>query len=351
MSDAIVGIDIGATGIRAVETIARGNTLQVRRAAAAPLPPGAVSGGVIENPTLVAAALRDLFRKGRFTTRKVATVIGADPAVLIRPAEVPYQPSAADQRAVVRAEADKFLPVAVDELYLDHHVIAVTPRENEDGSTTPLAMIALVGARRSAVDALVTTVENAGLEPVSIDVTAFALSRFVSMASSGPGIIDAIVHIGADTVSLIAVADGQPAQQRALNTHSGAKLTGQIQEQLACPLPVAETLKVTVATLTGPEAQTVNEIVGAWAGLTVDAILDLLGRITRGLGMPLGRVWLSGGGARLYSLAARLKAQLGAQGNVAVLEPSTWVGKPDRLVKAADTTGQDFTIALAASIR
>ena len=130
-----------------------------------------------------------------------------------------------------------------------------------------------------------------------------------------------------------------------------AKITGQIQEILSCPIEVAENLKVNVASLAGLEAQAVNEVVAAWTGATITEIRAALARATTAGGMPLGRVWLSGGGARLYSLGARLKAQLGNQSNVAILEPSTWVDKPERLVKAAEATGQDFTIALAASSR
>ena len=351
MRGTVVGLDIGATGIRGVEASVKGRELRVRRAGAVPLATGAVVGGVIQDPAAVSTALSVLWRKARFSTKKVATVIGADPAVLIRPATVDYMASAADRAGVVLDAAPDVLPVEADRQYLDHHVVAVRTRANEDGTTSLVADIALVAADRECVDAVITAVEGAGLRPVSIDVTAFALSRFVAMAASGPGHIDFIAHLGAHTVSLIGVADGQPAFQRALNEFGGAKVTAAVQEVLGCAEDVAEKLKINVTTLQGAEAAVVNEVVAVWTTATVSAIKDALVFASHQSATPIGRVWLSGGGARLATLGPQLKAQLGQAATVAILEPATWVNRPERLVKATETTGQDFTVALAASSR
>lgn len=351
MSGTIVGIDIGATGIRAVEAVVKGRDMQVRKAGAFPLTPGAVVGGIVKDAPAVSSALKQLYRKSRFTTRRVATVVGADPAVLIRPATVPYIADAKDRRGVVLAHAPEVLPVEVDKQYLDHHIVGVRQRANEDGSHTTVADIALVAAERDCIDAVVAAIEGAGLLPVSIDVTAFALSRFVSMASSGPGHLDVICHIGADTISIIGVLNGQPAFQWAMNEFSGARVTAAIQEHLGCPPEVAENLKATFATLTGAEAAAASQVVAVWTNATVNQIKTVIVEAARARNTPLGRVWLSGGGARLATLGPQLKAQLGAGATVAILEPATWLSKPDRLVKATEATGQDFTAALAAAAR
>ena len=351
MRGTVVGIDIGATGVRGVESMTSGRSLQVRRAGAVPLPVGAVVGGVIKDPAAVSDTLSLLWRKNRFGTRQVATVIGADPAVLIRSAVVQYMATAADRAGVVEAAAPDVLPVEVAKQYLDHHILSVRNRANEDGSTVAMADIAMVAADRDCVDAVVQSIEGAHLRPASIDVTAFALARFVAMAASGPGHLDVIAHIGAHTISLIGVVDGQPAFQRAMNEYASAHVTAAIQEVLGCSLAVAENLKVAVASLQGPEAATVAEVVAVWTTATVGAIKTALVNASRTSATPIGRVWLSGGGARLATLAPQLKAQLGHEATVAILEPATWVNKPDRLVRATESTGQDFTVALAASSR
>ena len=351
MSRTVVGVDIGATGIRAVETTVRGKDVHVRKAGAIPLAPGTVVGGVIQDPAAVAAALRLLWRKTRFTTKQVRTVVGADPAVLIRGAEVPYQADSADQRSIVLAAAPEALPVDVNLQYIDYHVVGVRPRANEDGTHTAMAAVALVAAQRESIDSLVAAIEGAGLRPASIDATAFTLTRFVSMASSGPGHMDVIAHLGADTISIICVANGQPLYERAMNEYAGARITAAVQQHLGCPIDVAENLKVTLPTLTGPEAASVGQVVAVWTNATVNAIKAIIVDTARVRGLPLGRVWLSGGGARLATLGPQLKAQIGTAATVAILEPSTWLSKPDRLVKASQTSQQDFTVALAAASR
>lgn len=346
-----VGIDIGATGIRGVEAVTNGRTFQVRRAGAVPLATGAVVGGVVRDPAAVTSALRTLWRTAKFTSRQVSTVIGADPAVLIRSGKVPYMADRADQAGVVLAKAPDILPVETSKQYLDHHVVSVHQRASEDGSSTLVADIALVAADRESVDALVSAIEGAKLVPVSIDVTAFVLSRFVSMAASGPGFLDVIAHIGAHTISLIGVSNGQPSFQRSMNEFASAKVTAAVQETLGCSIDVAENLKTGVAGLRGPEAPVVSEVIAVWTNATVNALKANIEDASQRSATPIGRVWLSGGGARLATLGPQLKAQLGQGATVAILEPATWVSKPERLVKATETTGQDFTVALAASIR
>lgn len=351
MAGPIVGIDFGATGIRAVEVTGTSRGLKVRAAAAVPLSPGAIEDGSIKDPAAVAAALKSLFRKGRFRTRKVATVIGADPGVVVRTAPVPLMANPADQRALVLEAAPEVLPVTVANSYVDYHVMDVRTEPQPDGTSADRAYVSVVAADRSDVDAVVQALEMAGLVALSIDITTFTLARLVAQASSGPGHLDAIAHIGANTVSLIGTADGQPVFERSLKEYAGARVTSAVQEVLGCSPEQAERFKIDAAQLTGPEAPTVNQVVDAWTAATVNAILDALVRDARHAGLPIGRVWLSGGGARLGTLARRLKAQIAPGAQVAVIDPAIWVTKPERLVRASQSTGQDFTVALAASIR
>ena len=72
--------------------------------------------------------------------------------------------------------------------------------------------------------------------------------------------------------------------------------------------------------------------------------------LRRSVGAPLGRVWLSGGESRLPRLDTRLAVELDARGRVAVLDGRAWVSNPEKLREASDATGQDLTVALAASV-
>lgn len=347
----VVGIDIGATGVRAVEVAAQGKSLQVRRAGAVPLAPGAVVGGAIKDVAAVTTALKLLYRKNRFSTRKVATVVGADPNVLIRPAQIAHAKSDTDMAALALAAANEVLPVDVNSQYVGHHVVGVTTKHNEDGSAVPMAEIALVSADRAVIDALVKAVEDAGLIPTSIDAEAFALSRFVNKASSGPNRIDVIAHIGAHTIDVIGVTDGQPAFQRSMHEFAGDRVTDAITDYLQVPRDDAEDIKTGKKQVSDMDRASVNEVMSVWTSATVNAIRQVVTEAAKSRNLTVGRVWLSGGGAQLGTLAAHLNAVIGGGAKVTVLDPTTWLAKPEKLVKVTEATKQDFTLALAAGSR
>ncbi len=325
--------------------------MTVRRAAAVPLAPGVVINGAIKDVGAVTAALKALYRKGKFTTRRVAAVVGADPNVLIRPARVPQTRSETDLAALVAHAATEALPVPVETQYIGHHVVGVGQKINDDGSVVPVSEVALVAADRTVVDALVKAIEDAGLSPVSIDAAAFALTRFVNTSASGPNRLDVIAHIGAHTIDVIGVTDGQPAFQRSMHEFAGDKITDAITEYLQVPQADAEGFKTGTKRSTEMEAASVTEVMNVWTTATVNAIRQVVSEAAKSRNLTVGRVWLSGGGARLDTLAAHLNAVIGNGAKVAVLDPTTWLARPEKLVKAIDATHQDFTLALAAASR
>lgn len=350
-----IGVDIGTTGVRAVESVTSGTSVTVRRSGAVDLPPGAVVDGLVQDPDAVGAALKTLWRKYRFRSRKISLVLGSNEQILIRQASVPYTANKTHMEVMVRRAASDQMPVDVDGLVLSHHVVAVRTELAEDGSSNEVADIVLIGAHRTAVDTLVRAVEIAGLHPVRIDATVFALTRFVTQAASGPGRLDFVVHMGADTVLLIGLTGGQFAFIQSMNHYSGQMITEDIQTQINGTLAAAEKLKLSAgaqsAALPVHGAEVVGPVMAAWITAIVREIREALISTSRGAGMPVGRVWLSGGGAGLPSLAQRLGAELSDGTSVANLDASAWVSAPEKLLRVSESTGHDLTVALAASIK
>jgi len=355
MAAAVVGLDIGTTGVRAVETSSGGKSANVRRAYGVPLPPGVVEDGVVRDHAALVQALRELWKRGKFSTRKAQPVIGSYPAVSVRRAGVDYLSNPNDMAALVQEEAAKVMPAEVSRLYLRHHVASVEPRLTEDGKTINKASVAIAGADRVALDSILDAVWDAGVVPQSVDVTSFALSRFVASASSGPTAVDAVVHLGATTVTMTGVLDKQFVFELAMNQLAGNALTQEIAISLGVTPEQAETLKVA-----GPpdpddpfrsRGVDVSGPLAGWTSALVSEIEAGVASLRRHIGVPLGRVWLSGGESRLPGLATRLAVELDARGRVAVLDGRAWVRSPEKLRAASDATGQDLTVALAASLR
>ena len=104
-----VGLEITPTVIRAVEIKLHGREMTIQRLAHGAVPAGSVRGGRIIDPAALAAALRDVWEKGRFSTRRcgVAVPVGA-----LAPQMLTLPPApAAEQRRIVAGELARFAPV------------------------------------------------------------------------------------------------------------------------------------------------------------------------------------------------------------------------------------------------
>ena len=84
-----IGLDVGATAVRAAELSVRGYPPALVRAAQVPLPPGAVSGGEVKDKDAVVAALQDLWRSGKFRGKEVVLGV-ANQRVVVREVSVPW---------------------------------------------------------------------------------------------------------------------------------------------------------------------------------------------------------------------------------------------------------------------
>jgi len=348
-----IGVDIGTCGVRVVEVRTKGKSIAVARAAALPLPEGAVVDGVVVDKGAVTSALRTLWRQNRFRSRKVRLTMGSYQQVLIRLTSVPYVDGGKHMDGIVRNAASTAMPVEIDGLVLSHQVIGLRTELDENDKPVPKADVVLTGAHRSAVSPLIAAVEAAGLRPVAVDVTAFALTRFVTAAGSGPGRIDFILHMGADTVLLIGVRDGQFVSVQAMDHYAGDLITGAVVDAAALTRVEAEKLKINAANpgaLHGG-AEVIESLLAAWTSAIVNETKAAITEASRNLGLAVGRVWVSGGGAGLPSITPRLGAEIGGGATVAHLDPTTWVSSPDKLLRASQSSGADLTVALATAIQ
>ena len=85
-----IGLDIGSTAVRAVE-VTGGDPPSIVHAAQVPLPAGAVENGEVREPELVAEALRELWQRGGFKSRRVYMGVG-NQRVVVREIALPYLP-------------------------------------------------------------------------------------------------------------------------------------------------------------------------------------------------------------------------------------------------------------------
>src|SRR4030042_2618167 len=151
----MVTLDIEDTSIKMM--VVRGR--RVETAASLPLEPGLVHDGVVIDTATVSRRITELLSAQGISEKKVAVSISGIHSIY-RTVSIPKLPKNLIDEAA-RREAERVMPVPLNELYTSHQAISVSDIETA---------ICLVGIPRSTVDAMLATLQQAGLQPEAMDV-------------------------------------------------------------------------------------------------------------------------------------------------------------------------------------
>jgi type IV pilus assembly protein PilM len=203
MAKSIVGLEITEESVRAVEVTAGDRPVLIASGEVA-LPWGAARDSEVLDQDAVALALRQLWSRGGFHSRRVVLGIGSR-RVLVR--EFATQTVRPDLLAhSLPAEVQHLLPVPASQAVLDFLPIA-----EAEGKTSGL----LVAAVSQTVSTLLATLRKARLRADAVDFAPFGLARAAgTLAHHGETL--AMVHIGDHTSYVVIVRDGVPLFVRIL---------------------------------------------------------------------------------------------------------------------------------------
>lgn len=298
MAKNLVGIDIGADVIRAVEVadVGKPQPTILRFAEIATAPESTKHGEVLHANT-VAGTLRSLWSLGKFRSKDVVLGMG-NQRVLSRDLTVPKAPIA-QIRESLPFQVQDMLPVPVGDAILDFY-----PTSEGLGDGGPVVHGLLVAAIKDAVLANVRAVQLAGLNPVGVDLIPFALTRVLAPRVSGAGTV-AIVDCGAATTSVVIATDGIPKFVRIIPT-GGADITRSIAARLEIDEDAAEAVKRHFGLAGAPQTSDDARAVA----VTREAVGELLQSIRNTVNYfantrtdePVRGIVLVGGGAQMRGL-------------------------------------------------
>ena len=169
----VLGVDIGAGGIRLVE-FARDRRPRIAHYAHRPLPQGAMRDGSILMHDTVRDALRDALRDSGSRLRHTALALPAA-AVIKKTLTLPQSLSEDELEMQVEAEAGASLPFARDEIGIDFEVTGPSAIQPDDVD------VLLVAARKEKIDERTAIAESVGLKPMIVDVETHALMSAIAM--------------------------------------------------------------------------------------------------------------------------------------------------------------------------
>ncbi|MBA2545473.1 MAG: type IV pilus assembly protein PilM [Solirubrobacterales bacterium] len=174
-----VGLDIETGSIAATEVRTNGSA-GVSRTAMAPLPPGVVAEGEVQDAKALSEALKELFSKNKLG--KAVRLGIANQSVVVRTMRMPLIEDPKELDTAIRFQAQEQIPMPLDQAVLDHQVIA---RENGPEGERQMDVVA-VAARRDMVSSLLASLRAAGLRPTGIDLSAFGMIRALGFGDADP---------------------------------------------------------------------------------------------------------------------------------------------------------------------
>lgn len=302
-----IGLDIGSTAVRAVQvSTGRGNAT-LERLGQVMLPPGAIRDGEIVNADAVAAAIRELWSRYKLKGKKVALGI-ANQQVVVREIDLPYLPDA-DLRSSLAFQVQDFIPLAVDQAILDFYTLEVY--ENEKGER--FSRILLVAAQREMIDGILDAVSQAKLEPISLDLDAFALLRSLAAESAiGDEGGELLIDVGHAVTNLVVHQNGTPHFVRIL-LMGGGHISDGLTSALGMEPPEVEAAKATIGLDEPQDARGADaaEIIAERANRFIEEIRGSVDYYLAQVGaIPVNRLVVTGGGGQLPLLRERLAETL-----------------------------------------
>ena len=301
-----IGLDIGTSGVRAAELSFGKGQVTLEKFGQVALPEGAVRDGEVVDSDAVAVAIKQLWAHTKFSSKKV--VIGvANQKVIVRQVDIPWMP-ADELKKSLAFQVQDFVPMPVDQAVLDFHPLEELGTEGGNRLLRGL----LVAASRDMVNASLEAVQKAGLSPVMVDLTSFAVIRSLADADHlGLGAqVEALVDVGARVTNIVVHQGGIPRFVRIL-LMGGQDVTDAVAERMGIPQEQAEALKQQLGSDSashGVDVQAASRVIEAVAASFVDEVRGSLDYYLASSGSaPISRLVLTGGGARLGGLAQRIQ--------------------------------------------
>lgn len=173
----LFGIDIGTSSIKVMQIENRGKNQFITGYGVANYEQTALTDGVITDPEALAKATKELFEHkiiGEITTRRAAVGIPVA-RTYNRVMNLPPM-SKKDLAEAVKLEAEQYIPVPIDELYVDYNITA----ESKEGYE-----LLAVAAPKKIVDSYLAYTDLLGIDVCTIETTISASSRLIAHSERG----------------------------------------------------------------------------------------------------------------------------------------------------------------------
>jgi type IV pilus assembly protein PilM len=292
-----VGLDIGSGLIKVAVVDHSKREPELVKVAVAPLLADAIVDGEVMDPGIVAEAIRGALAAADVKTKDVVTAVGGRDVIIkkIQIERVKEQQA----RELMRWEAEQHVPFDMESVELDFQIL------DPDGEGAEMSVL-LVAAKRELIEAKLRMLTDAGLQPIIVDVEAFALHNAfeVNHPDAMTGVIG-LLNIGHDVTNFNILDDGVPILTRDL-TVGTRRVREDLQRERGLSAEEAERL------LRGfdrsPHIDAVLETRGEEVAVGVERAAAFLAQNARAAQMKT--IYACGGGSRIPGFNEMLAERL-----------------------------------------
>jgi len=316
-NEGLIGIDLGASALKLVELIKKGDDYIVQSQAIVSMPRDTFVENEVLDSMLFADTMATLIEQANVASSRVAIAIGGS-ALFNKTIQLPYADEF-DLELTIRETASEYIPFAIDEVYLDFAIQGV--REDDPDNMD----VVLVACKRELVDDLQLLLMDAGLELAVVDCSVYALENAAGLAASiaekaaleskadeaedeeddygeEEPTATALVNIGAHMMNVNIMANGRSLFVRD-HYFGSERLTQMINEERNCGFAKAEQAK-----LQGDVPQPLRDQFADELESELMRSIDFFASTYSDLSM--GKVLLTGGGSLLSGLTDALGERL-----------------------------------------
>lgn len=303
-SKVTAGLDIGSGYVKLVVIDHSKAEPEITRITTRPLVPDAIVDGEIMDPVIVAETVKTATEDAALKRANVVAAVGGHD-VIIKKIEMD-RASEADTRLLIRWEAEQHVPFDMEGVQLDFQIL------DPDGDSERMSVL-LVAAKREVIEHKLAILSDAGLSPSVIDVDAFALHNVFehNYPDAMDGVV-ALVNVGNETTNVNFMEDGVPLLVRDI-PFGTRHLREVLQRERGMSSDEAD------AMVEGRGDSTdLREFVADRVDELALGIERAAAFVTAQAGtLNLGRLFLSGGGARVPGLVDALGTRLSVRTEMA----------------------------------
>ncbi|MBW1715427.1 MAG: type IV pilus assembly protein PilM [Deltaproteobacteria bacterium] len=336
----IVGIDIGSHSIKVAEIEDTAKGMILKNFGTIGLPHDAILEGSIKEMEIVSAALGNLLQNLKIKNKNVALSISGY-SVIVKKITIPRKEEK-DLEESIQSEAEQYIPFDINDVNLDFQVLYSGEEEPEEEGKESYMDVLLVAAKKDIVEEYISLLHLTELNPAILDIDAFALQNAFEISDHEQSGCHALVHIGAQHLTINVVKDGISIFTRD-SSYGGSQITSEIQKKLNISYQEAERIKLGAKPFTTEQKSAIEEIfsgtVTRW-GQEVKRALDFVA--TTFADIKVENILLTGGSSLIPGFSKYLGLETGLK-----IEPLNPFANMEIREKSFDTGYLNYSAPIA----